>query len=652
MAETVVEQISRHCMRARYSELPLIMLDTNDVELALEVGLHCGAVFPLPKNRKREMPRFEPYQVYLRDATSLQFETDYSNMFASWTPLLTSGTTPRNMKSGMYVLKLDKRSWSQQSGELDSRINWLRQYIRSFIQEPDFTAPVRSSCILLYGDISMLPEDLMGYTEIVEEPYPDRDEIELTLRNMACAVDLPLTDEAVIRDITIELAGFSRHKLRTLLRGMIHGRKLLNPQLRREEILNVKKQFLLQTGGLLTLEEPEKEWRSLGGMQAYKNWVSGDPETSTPGIKARLADPRKFILEKGIPPLKGVLLCGVPGCGKSEAAKVLHQELNQAFGLPMVRLSISKLMGGVVGESERQMRLALKQAEAMAPCIVFIDELDKGFSGASGDGNSDGGAFKRMFGDLLTWMQENDKGCFIFATANDISQLPPEFFRSGRFDALYSVFLPTQEECISIFQVHMEKAQKRQKEQAKAMGLDPKKLPPLFQGGDNGCDSPATLNTIMEYFVYGSDHALRDNIKFVSGADIEKIVITALEQVPMENDPNGKISVASWKQTLKNVIDAPTLNTQGGSITGLNAIAECYLRLLRGNFVPVSGNGQVLLKKECYRVTTDQHGGITGKYEGTAPEKVYDQALFDALVTRINRIAPGLERWESQFVGK
>lgn len=649
MKETVVSKISRHCIRARDAGIPLIMLDTNDVELALEIGLHCGAVDPLPKQRKANEPRYDPYQIYVQENAqalkSLQYNLDYDNMYCGWNLLMTKNTPITKMQPGMYVLKIDQRIWQAQTGELDIRINWLRQYVQAFIQESDGTAPVRTSCILLYGNTSMLPEDLAGYTEIIEEPYPDNDEIRQTLLDMANASGITLTDEKVIQDITLELAGFSRHKLRTLLRGMCNGRKLQDSKLRRDEILSVKKQFLLQTGDLLSLEVPNNKWRDLGAMDAYKDWINGNPETNTTGIKDRLADPVRFMRERGVPPLKGVLLCGVPGCGKSEAARVLHQTMNKYCSMPMVRFSISKLMGGIVGESERRMRTALKQAEAMAPCIVFIDELEKGFSGASGQSNSDSGAFKRMFGDLLTWMQDNDKGCFIFATANDISQLPPEFFRSGRFDALYSVFLPTQEECISIFQIHMENARKRQQDQAEATGLDPKKLPPLFQ---NGCASETTLNAIMEYFVIGKNQQPRNTIHFVSGADIEKIVITALEKVTLVNNPNGMISVTNWTNALKAVIDSPNLNTQGGSITGLNAIAECYLRLLRGNFIPVSHEKNVLLKKAEYRVFEDSNGKIIGKYEGTPPTGIYDKALYNELTKRINRMAPLLEQRESQ----
>ena len=158
--------------------------------------------------------------------------------------------------------------------------------------------------------------------------------------------------------------------------------------------------------------------------------------------------------KNGTPPPKGVLLCGIPGCGKSEAAKFTAQILN----LPLLKMDIGSLMDKYQGVSEQRMRDALKMAEAMAPCVLWIDELEKGFSGAGSNGDSS--SFKRMFGYLLGWMQDNQKPCFIFATANDIGGLPKEFFRRGRFDGLYAVSPPTAPDCVSVFKSCLERSER------------------------------------------------------------------------------------------------------------------------------------------------------------------------------------------------
>ena len=143
-----------------------------------------------------------------------------------------------------------------------------------------------------------------------------------------------------------------------------------------------------------------------------------------------------------------------PGCGKSDCARYTARTL----GLPLLRMDIGSLMHMYQGESERELREALKLAETMAPCVLWIDEMDKGFSEVGKDGGS--GSFMRMFGYLLSWMQDNTTPVFIFATANDIGGLPKEFFRSGRFEARYAVYLPTERECAAIIRACMKRAVK------------------------------------------------------------------------------------------------------------------------------------------------------------------------------------------------
>ena len=152
----------------------------------------------------------------------------------------------------------------------------------------------------------------------------------------------------------------------------------------------------------------------------------------------------------GLPAPKGVLVTGVPGSGKSMTAKAMAT----AWGLPLLRLDIGRVFGGLVGASEQNMRTALRTAEAVAPCVLWIDEIEKGFAaGASGTGDS--GTSARVFGTFLTWMQEKTAPVFVMATANNISLLPPEFLRKGRFDEIFFVDLPTASERKVIFRIHL-----------------------------------------------------------------------------------------------------------------------------------------------------------------------------------------------------
>lgn len=181
----------------------------------------------------------------------------------------------------------------------------------------------------------------------------------------------------------------------------------------------------------------------------------------------------------------------MPGCGKSLTAKVIAK----VFEVPLLRLDVGKLMGKYVGESEENLRRAIKTAEAVSPCVLWIDELEKAFAGIGGvGGGSD--VTTRLFGNFLTWLQEKESSVYVVATSNDISKLPPEFLRKGRFDELFYVNLPSQEERKQIFEIHLRKRNKLTKE------IDAIKL----------------INETGDF-----------NTKGFSGADIEAVVKEAIE---------------------------------------------------------------------------------------------------------------------------
>jgi SpoVK/Ycf46/Vps4 family AAA+-type ATPase len=146
---------------------------------------------------------------------------------------------------------------------------------------------------------------------------------------------------------------------------------------------------------------------------------------------------------------KGVLLVGVPGCGKSLSARALAG----AWGVPLVRLDVGRIFGSYVGQSEANLRMAIQTAEAVSPCILWIDEVEKGFSGVRGQGG--GGVAARVFGSFLNWLQDKRSPVFVVATANDLSGIPPEFLRQGRFDDIFFVGLPAPEQRQAIFQIHL-----------------------------------------------------------------------------------------------------------------------------------------------------------------------------------------------------
>ncbi|MCB1064704.1 MAG: AAA family ATPase [Verrucomicrobiae bacterium] len=203
-----------------------------------------------------------------------------------------------------------------------------------------------------------------------------------------------------------------------------------------------EKAHALKKGGLLEVVETTESLDSIGGLGALKAWLLQRCGAFTQ--KAR---------DYGLPVPKGMLVLGVPGTGKSLTAKATAS----VFGVPLVKLDAGRLFGSLVGQSEANLRSAIATAEAIAPCVLWIDELEKAFAGSVSSGSSDGGTSARVFGSLLNWLQEKTSPVFVVATANDISKLPPELLRKGRWDECWFVDLPDAKERAAIWDIVIER---------------------------------------------------------------------------------------------------------------------------------------------------------------------------------------------------
>lgn len=205
-------------------------------------------------------------------------------------------------------------------------------------------------------------------------------------------------------------------------------------------IIHEEKNQVVKKTGVLEFVNSDLSIDDIGGLDNLKKWLL--KRNNSWSEKAR---------KYNLPAPKGVLITGVPGCGKSLTAKAM----SAIWGLPLLKLDMGKIFGGIVGSSEENMRKAIATAEAISPSILWVDEIEKGFSGIKSGGDS--GTSARVFGTFLTWMQEKTKPVFIIATANDISSLPPELLRKGRFDEIFFVDLPTTKEREKIFNLHISK---------------------------------------------------------------------------------------------------------------------------------------------------------------------------------------------------
>ena len=205
-------------------------------------------------------------------------------------------------------------------------------------------------------------------------------------------------------------------------------------------IIYEEKNQVVRKTGVLEFVRSDLNIHDIGGLENMKKWLLKRNNTWQERAK-----------QYNLPAPKGVLITGVPGCGKSLTAKAM----SAIWNLPLLKLDMGKIFGGIVGSSEENMRKAIATAEAVAPSILWVDEIEKGFAGTQSDGDS--GTSARVFGTFLTWMQDKTAPVFVIATSNDISRLPPELLRKGRFDEIFFVDLPTTREREKIFQVHLRK---------------------------------------------------------------------------------------------------------------------------------------------------------------------------------------------------
>lgn len=238
-----------------------------------------------------------------------------------------------------------------------------------------------------------------------------------------------------------------------------------------------EKEQLVKKSSMLEMINFKETIDDIGGLELLKEWLEK---------KAKIFRDLDRAVKFGVDVPKGVLIFGMPGCGKSLTAKATAS----LFEIPLVRLDVGRLLGKYVGESEENMRKALALTEAISPCVLWIDEIEKAFSGVGGDGGGSD-VTTRLFGQFLTWMQEKENTVFIVATANDVTNIPGEFMRKGRFDELFFVDLPTRAERSKILEIHLKKRHKYSRELITNELLEKTK-------GYNGADLEAVIKDAVE----------------------------------------------------------------------------------------------------------------------------------------------------------
>ena len=293
-----------------------------------------------------------------------------------------------------------------------------------------------------------LPEVIRREFSIIDFPLPDRNDIKRILEDTGLD---SMADSH--NDILDSVRGLGTTEIRNAFAKVAKRYRKITA----EEIVHLvaEKEQIIRKSGYLEYIKADKDMDDdIGGLENLKSWLK--TREIAFGAKAR---------RRNLQTPKGVMLLGIPGTGKSLSAK----SVASVWKMPLLRLDMARIFGGLVGESEANMRNTIKVAESMEPCVLWIDEIEKGLSGGQG-GERDGGTSARVFGTFLTWMQEKQKEIFIFATANDVSKLPPELLRKGRFDEIFFVDLPDQAARKSIFEIHLKKKDQKTKPTDELLG--------------------------------------------------------------------------------------------------------------------------------------------------------------------------------------
>ena len=296
--------------------------------------------------------------------------------------------------------------------------------------------------VCIISPLMTLPKELESHITIMELDVLNEEAIRKIIIDFANAQEIGRPEKDLLDKLVTRLKGLSQTEIDNILSLAISE----NGMLSYSDLPRVleQKQQMVKKSGILEMIQVKESMSDIGGLENLKSWLLR---------KAEIFKQIKKAQDFGVDVPKGVLIAGMPGCGKSLTAKAAAK----AFDVPLLRLDMGRLMGKYVGESESNMRRAIKLTEASSPCVLWIDELEKAFAGVSGGGSE---VTTRLFGNFLTWMQEKDSLAFVVATANKINALPPELLRKGRFDEVFYVDLPNSNERHKILEIHIKKRRK------------------------------------------------------------------------------------------------------------------------------------------------------------------------------------------------
>jgi len=390
--------------------------------------------------------------------------------------------------------------------------------------------------IVLVSPVLEIPTELEKEITVLNHPLPSREDLMALL-------DKIIDDVKQFKQVRIELDDAGRERLLQAALGLTIGEaeNVFAKIIVKDERLSVdavhevfaEKQQIIRKSGLLEYYATNESFENVGGMAVLKEWLNKRAVALT-------AEARAF----GLPAPKGILMLGVQGCGKSLCAKAV----SNLWQLPLLRFDMGRMFGSFVGSSEENVRRAISVAESVAPAILWVDEIDKAFAGSQGSGATDGGTTARVFGTFLTWLSEKTAPVFVVATANDISELPPELLRKGRLDEIFFVDLPSREERMEVFCIHLAK---------RGRNIAHFDLPALGDASANF--SGAEIEEAINSALYDAFHA-RTELK------TEHILAELAQTVPLAKTMDEQISqLRAWAEGRARNASVPrTIRNNGG----------------------------------------------------------------------------------------
>lgn len=328
-------------------------------------------------------------------------------------------------------------------------------FLRRIAEKDAINETYKGVTVIIVSSFFSLPRELENYISVIEIPLPNQYEIKKVIEKFAVS-KLPkvLTNDELDK-LAFSLKGFNEFQIGKLLSLETKLNNTITPDIL--DLINSEKENYVKKTGNIEIIKVKENIEQVGGLKTLKDWLVRKQK-----LYSQLERANQYNIE--LP--KGMIITGVPGCGKSLTAKVSAAVLK----MPLLRLDIGKVLGKYVGESEANFKKSLSIAEAISPCILWIDEIEKAFVGVGGDSSNE--VTTRLFGQFLTWIQEHTTPVFVIATANSIEKLPVEFLRKGRFDEIFFVDLPTENEREQIFNVQL----KHQEKLFVSLNLDVRKV--------------------------------------------------------------------------------------------------------------------------------------------------------------------------------